>query len=384
LSSLTALLRPAELVAAKNHADELRAQLAMPADGDIAERLRVSNLDGEMLALRRTSIRDPKMKADSGTLLVPDGWVVEGGIVWDRYAAHLAAPWIVVSDTKTSGVAEIFPPRAFKWEDGGIEFSPIGTLRRGYEIRPPIDDAALFVESIVLVRDRGNRADLRVVEREAFPAVAGAMVEQARRQGVRTAADAARVRVAYTEDGVEVEEDFYCVLGRVDGGLMGGAVFWGPKVLVSVRAPAGELDRLAGLLLSVATSYRVDRKWHDRYRQIMQMWNQGRGNSTPRENTLDMYVGAVSFHETPASRQAYESAATLEWGVLGALADSASSTRLEDDPAGAGQLSVPITSTSVSYSADGTYRLTYRDVVPVARSAKKRRGAQFDVISAGK
>ena len=162
---------------------------------------------------------------------------------------------------------------------------------------------------------------------------------------------------------------------------MGGVVFWGPKVLVSVRAPAGELDRRAGLLLSIATSYRVDRKWHDRYRQIMQMWNQGRGNSTPRENTLDMYVGAVSFHETPASRQDYESAATLDWGVLGALADSASSTRIEDDPAGTGQLAVPITSTSVSYSADGTYRLTYRDVVPVDPSAKTRSGAQFDVVS---
>jgi hypothetical protein len=287
----------------------------------------------------------------------------------------------VLSDPEHSAAVEIFPPRSFKWEEGGVEFSPIGTLRRGYEIRPPIDDAAVFVESVVVVRERGKMPDLRVVEKESLPDPAAALANTARGFGLRTAADAARVRIAYTIDGADIEEDIYCVLGRVDGNSMGRAVLWGPRVLFSLRAPAGELDRKTGLLLSMATSHRIDRKWHDKYRQVLEMWNQGRGNQTPREDTLDMYAGAVSFKETPTSMRAYQAAVALETSVLFSLAESVAATRLEDDPAGSGRIPVPATTTSLAYVSDGTYRLAYVSAAAPPAVAEKPRGAAFDMIA---
>lgn len=377
---LAAVLNAPEFVRARNRAAQLKAELeAGHAALEMAPPAAAGSVKGAIV-LRRAEIPDPKTRSVAGTFLVPDGWVVEGGVAWDRHLVHLAAPWVVLSNAERSAAVEFFPPRSFKWEDGGIEFSPIGTLRRGYEVRPPIDDAALFVESVVVVRERGKRSGLRVVERESLPEPAAAMADTARRLGVRTAADAARVRIAYAEGGVEVEEDFYCVLGRIEGNSFGESALWGPRVLFSLRAPAGELDRKTGLLLSIATSHRIDRKWYDKYRQVLEMWNQGRGNATPREDTLDMYAGAVSYKETPASMRSYRAAVDLETSMLFALAETSPATRLEDDPAGPGRVPVPASTGSLAYVSDGTYRLAYvADAAPPA-VAKKRRGADFDVF----
>ena len=153
---LAETLNAAEFVRAQNRAAHLGVELASgkPPD-DIGASGDAESSPGT-ISMRRVEIDDPKTRAMSGTYLVPEGWTVEGGIAWDRHLAHLAAPWVVLSDPEDPAAVEIFPPRSFKWEEGGVEFSPIGTLRRGYEIRPPIDDAALFVESVAACGSSGE------------------------------------------------------------------------------------------------------------------------------------------------------------------------------------------------------------------------------------
>lgn len=218
------------------------------------------------------------------TMLVPAGWQVEGGVRWrtDNPAFPAFASLRVFNPERLQEL-EVFPNLPMFWTDnqGVLGMFPIGASYFGNTVHPPLD-AAAALRRLVLPAFRGDVAGLRVLGEAGVPALAGAVqAMQAQAQpeaGIR--ADAARIRVAYSAGGAEVEEEVYAVVQTFAFQMptMQGAVTnvnWWVDYVFSFKAERGRLDEAAGLLQTVAFSLRPDARWFAGYSRLVEALIQG-------------------------------------------------------------------------------------------------------------
>lgn len=203
------------------------------------------------VTLERVSIGDRGTRTDKAlTLLRPKGWQVNGGVTWYRNFVHQASFELTVADPNGPRQVEmfrtywfthmqnaVFPPKRLDAYMGQVWLEP----------HTPAD----MLEQVTIP---GFRQQYRpkVVAREELKDLAKAF---ARNDGQEVRA--ARVRVAYTLDGVAVEEDFYLVLSylRTRTADLGDIWNWSPVIMpFAVRAEKGKLDAASPTLLSVAFS----------------------------------------------------------------------------------------------------------------------------------
>src|SRR6478609_2141405 len=88
-----------------------------------------SGLAAEM-RFRPVSIADEptRIGGEAYRMLAPEGWRVEGGIVWSTALANPAAPWVRWSGPSGREIG-VFPPAVFVWNDQLIgPLFPPGTL----------------------------------------------------------------------------------------------------------------------------------------------------------------------------------------------------------------------------------------------------------------
>jgi hypothetical protein len=198
-------------------------------------------------------------------LLAPRGWLVEGGPSWrHEYANLVSFAGRVVSPDRTRAV-EYFPLYPQTWQGRGIPFFPEGSNYLGHEVRPPIRDAAAFIETLILP---AFRADLgaRVIDREPLPEVADAF---ARMSLPGTEVVAERVLTEHVFAEQRILEEFNVVLTYTPNPYLPGAVSWGPQQLFSVRAPADQLEDVRPMLQAVAQSPVMDSTWGAWYEYVL-------------------------------------------------------------------------------------------------------------------
>ena len=103
--------------------------------------------------LRRVTVFDTDPRGVGGpalTILVPDGWTMQGGPVWRPEYANLASFEGLVASADGFRSVEFFPIFPQIWQDGRILFFPEGANYLGNDVRPPIRDAAAFLEILLL------------------------------------------------------------------------------------------------------------------------------------------------------------------------------------------------------------------------------------------
>jgi len=203
-------------------------------------------------------------------LLLPVGWQVRGGVEWRLdNPAFPAYGALRVSNPEKLEELEIFPNLPMFWTNNQMVLGmfPVGSKYFGNVVHPPLD-AAAALRQLVLPGFRGGATGLTVVDADPVPALARAVEEmQARAQPeARIRADAARVRVEYSWNGVAVEEELYGVVQVFSFSMptMQGMVTnqnWWVDYLFSFKAAKGRLDEAAKLLQTVAFSFRVEPQW---------------------------------------------------------------------------------------------------------------------------
>lgn len=218
---------------------------------------------------------------------LPDGWKVSGGVHWATVpgcpANTVELAFLATSPDGTLGF-EVFPAYTWRWLDDPMmrQYTVQYDSGLGCELLPAMD-AATFVRSVVIPRQRRDARDVEVITVEAMPDVAAAAdaaarpyFEPAARIGgfpMELAFDAARVRIRSRRDGREVEEWIAATTQRlsVSGpsltALMssGFAPTWTHTLTAShvgaTFAPAGELDRHAEMFRRIIASVEVDPRW---------------------------------------------------------------------------------------------------------------------------
>ena len=207
-------------------------------------------------------------------MLIPAGWKVEGGVVWDMANTYFPA------DSKV----RIFNPQGpeafsgypalyyyWSWNAWSQQTMPPGTNYSGSIVRKPIDDVFRSIAELVIPKYRRDLADARVIEKEELPKLA----EEASKNmlvtpGFRNIVKAGRMRFEYQENGQTVQEDVYAVLSATLND-QSQFMLWNVGQLISIRGPRGKMAELKALHQVVERSSRPNLAWVNKYVQFVEM-----------------------------------------------------------------------------------------------------------------
>lgn len=316
-----------------------------------------TSADPDAILLRRTPVLDTDPLGIGGTalsLLVPDGWVVEGGPVWRHHFANLATLEArVVRPDRRSGV-EFFPLFPQVWHSGGIPGFPVGSNYLGHEVREPIRDAATFLEALVLPGFRATFSP-RVIARESLPDVAAAYVGSSL-PGTEVVAE--RILTEHVVSGEAILEEFVVVLTFTPNPALPGALIWAPQQLSSIRAPATEFDRLRPLLQAVASSPQLDLRWYAGYQQVVDLALRNGLEAIRAAGAASRIVAAANAEISELIIEGHrERQATID-RIDAAVSQTIRGVETYADPFGGGTLELPNGYSYGYASADGSVILT--------------------------
>ena len=189
-------------------------------------------------------------------------------LVIPRYRGTIAQPQMAVPQTRPG--AGLFDVERWQTEIGQL---------------PGLDGLRKLWAQAAGPRYQCPNFSLQLVEQEQLPELGG-MLRQTQPQQANGFAppasrDGARVRVRYTVDGLDMEEDLFCVISRVEtqtgfGLLTSKQIFWTAEALFAFRARAGHLDALASACMASMRSFRMNPHWFQCYRQESQRIMQAR------------------------------------------------------------------------------------------------------------
>lgn len=218
------------------------------------------------------TIRDPALNNIEGaTLLVPDGWKVEGGFVWMPLFLIQANLLLRLSDPETGAATEMLPLQQYAWLTPPAPM-PIGQNYLGSIHLPPPQHPAEFVQRVwmqdLLRHLRGARLE-RVDDLPEYAA------EVARGLGGGPGVWGTRLRYTYQYGGRGWEEDVYVTLVFPQPG---GPVRLWYGFGHTMRAPAGMLDRMTPLLSVPIQTRRDTLEWSAALEFVRNLYRQNRAN----------------------------------------------------------------------------------------------------------
>jgi len=297
ISDLNATLSPGRRIEAGRRASvigaTLRAAVGTPISPDAAPATTESPPSVSRIRLSHATVKDDGLGGTAVHLLVPQGWRMGGSVAWRPDSASPATLELSVTSEDASFGFRVLRKESYVWRSRGEESATRPLIApRGYELQPPVGDAVVFVERIVLP-EQHHRRTYEVLERRPLPGVARAVANAAGNHS-KVDVSAARVRVRVRAGDTTFDEDVYCVLLQSRKTSNGEElVFWGPERLYAFQAPEGRLDERQGVLQSVASSLRFDDAWLGRYSMLRQDIRDRPGHARIGEREFELFLASA-------------------------------------------------------------------------------------------
>lgn len=222
------------------------------------------------MRFNKRPIYDPAVgNMEGATLLVPDGWMMEGGFVWNPNLSMQASLLLRVSDGR-GGAAETLPSQQFVWpmQQMGLGIQP-GANWMGSILLPPPRDPVQVVWETYVPGPLQHLRNARPTRVDNMPQLAA---EFARTIPSGLNVQASRIRWEYGYSGQNWEEDVYLV--TTFGQNNGYTLMWWTNAH-TLRAPAGQLDRLTPLLSVPMQSLRLSLDWSAMLEYVRGLFRQG-------------------------------------------------------------------------------------------------------------
>jgi hypothetical protein len=226
---------------------------------------------GQQVKLEKTVLKDPAVgNIEGATLLLPEGWKLEGGFVWMPLLSMQANLLIRVTDPATGSSVEVLPSQQFNWptRDMGLAIQP-GSNWNGSILRAPPKDAAEFVQAVLAAQALPHLRGVTPVKTEALPTLAA---EHARATPPKFTVRSTRLRYAFEVAGKPWEEAVTVTLTQAP--LNGWTAMWWCGGF-TMRAPAGQLDKAVPTLSVPIQSIRISLAWHARLEEVRKVFSQG-------------------------------------------------------------------------------------------------------------
>ncbi len=212
---------------------------------------------------------DPRhVGGEAYRILVPQGWRIEGSVMWKNGAADPAAPWIKLIGPARQEIG-ILPPTTFVWNPQlGPRFHP-GSFINGTEVQPPLNPTQC-IKTIIIPRYLRNLDNADVISEQALPELAQAGRLKYPQPAYKNALfQAGKMRFEFVENGVAMQEDVYVLTAAVPfrAGQAVGAT-WQPDEIRYSKAPKGTLDAQLPLFETALYSLRPNLPWWARVQEV--------------------------------------------------------------------------------------------------------------------
>ena len=207
-------------------------------------------------------------------LLIPSGWKVEGGIVWDMSNTNFpAGSKVRIYNPQGPEAFSSYPDLFHYWSTNAVSMQtmPPGSNYYGSIVRRPIDDVFRSIVEVAIPKYRKDLANARVIEKEELPKWADeALKNMPVIAECQNLAKAGRIRFEYDVNGQTVHEDVYAVLSAI---LTPRLQFmnWDVKQIISIRGPKGKMQELKALQQVMERSSRANLAWVNKYVQFVEM-----------------------------------------------------------------------------------------------------------------
>jgi hypothetical protein len=359
LRDLEEQMSPGRRQQAEARSRELAARLSSDGLREAAAAPPASTARGAPLVLRPAYVHDRALGLPAVHLLVPDGWRLEGRVA---YRSDLASPAVidVRVESPEHAAYRSLPRASYAWrlvERGGKATPPFIGMR-GYVARPPVGDAGVYLEHVVVADLYPSRRP-NVQERQNLPGLARVVAADITRRGARGEASAARVRVTYDDAGIAYEEDLYCVLTQIMSSMSGEEIVsWGPERLYALRAPVGMLNSRLALLETIAASMRYDEAWSARYRTLLEELGARPGRSRISEREMDLFLQSARSSGFGSAGHLDRTQEQARVRVNSAIAAELGRTRIYFDPQRQQQVALPTGFAQAWVDAKGGVRLS--------------------------
>lgn len=256
---------------------------------------------GQRVVFNRVAIRDPDVNNIEGaTLLLPEGWNLEGGFVWMPLFSVQANLLVRASDPQTGAAVETLPLQFYVWPMEMVVPMQTGTNYLGSVLLPPPRNPVEFVQNVYMQEPLQHLRGARLDGVDDMPQLAA---EVARSHGSGRTVYVSRLRYSYQFGGRAWEEEVYpTVVFEPADGLI--AMWYGMGN--AMRAPEGELERMRPLLSVVVPSIRFTLDWSACLEQVRQMYRQNRANQMQRTRELGRMLTEYREEMRRAHQQVYE------------------------------------------------------------------------------
>ena len=202
---------------------------------------------------------EPKEAALS--ILLPAGWIAEGGVV--RIDPRLGptnsvgAKIDVTVKKDRAGSIEIHWLPNFTYKDPRALMGNfrVGSNYMGSMVYPLLDPQS-FLSEFVFRRQRPQAQNVQIVERKPLPELAQRYQQQAPARNMQF--QAGTLTVTYDEGGVHYRESLMAVIENVVGQGLG---MWTNHETLTVRAPAAEFDQAEPLIGLIVGSLKGNPQW---------------------------------------------------------------------------------------------------------------------------
>lgn len=208
------------------------------------------------MTFERHSVKDPAVNnIDGATLLIPEGWKVEGGFVWMPNFSMGANLLLRISDPASGASVEALPSQQFNWPAQPMPGAQVGNNWMGSMLCPPPGSFVEFVNTILVP---GQLAHLRGQQPTKVDDLPKYAAELARTIPAGNTVRCARLRYAYTINEKAYDEELLITLTfAAENGWT--KMWWCSGT--AMRAPAGKLDPLKSVLNVPFQSVRLSPDW---------------------------------------------------------------------------------------------------------------------------
>ena len=211
------------------------------------------------------------------SVLIPIDWKFQGRINWvfDNPTMPATAT-IKVWNPTSSEEFNIFPNQAFFWTDNPLiqQTNPPGSTYFGALVQSPLGPIEAL-EQIILPTYRADVDNMQIINEQTLPELDQLFnTGTDPTTGVSSSAESGKIRVEYTINGVQMEDELYCVIQslKIPGQSIYGTTTsnnWYMSYLASFRAEKGQLDQESKVFQTIAFSVQTDKNWLNKYNQLV-------------------------------------------------------------------------------------------------------------------
>jgi hypothetical protein len=283
-------------------------------------------------------------------MVIPAGWVAEGGIVWRHDLATLATTAMRVSSPDGSQALEIFPLAPHSWQEGGIFGFPTGANYLGTIVQPPVEPLDYLV-GLLLPSVRAGVA-YNVIGRQPLDQVASLVAAE-----LGSDVRAEQISIEYTGAAGTIREDFYVVLSYTPNPFVAGALLWGPVFLYAFTAPAAGFDEAASVLEPMVASITPNLAWFAQYEQVRGLAVQNGFLRIAAAGELSDIITSTSAEISEIHRRSYEAQQSTYDGIHASISESVRGVETYDNPFDGLPVQLPAEYSHAWVSAQGEYIL---------------------------